>query len=165
MKTGLILTAAIIIALVGYWYLSSDRTGQQRPATVSSTDTINDYSMEAGSIESPTMDPGNTNDNNTGSDSTMTDEDVKVFNLDASNFKYDVTRIDVKKGAKVKIVLSNSEGFHDWVLDEFNAKTEQIQAGQTTSVEFNADKSGTFEYYCSVGNHRQLGMVGTLIVE
>ena len=34
-----------------------------------------------------------------------------------------------------------------------------------TSVTFIADQEGSFEYYCSVGNHREEGMVGTLIVE
>jgi plastocyanin len=28
-----------------------------------------------------------------------------------------------------------------------------------------ADKKGTFEYYCSVGQHRALGMKGKLVVE
>ncbi len=54
---------------------------------------------------------------------------------------------------------------HDWVVDEFDAKIAQVAAGKTTSVEFVADKTGTFEYYCSVGKHRQNGMVGKLIVE
>ena len=34
-----------------------------------------------------------------------------------------------------------------------------------TFVEFTVDKTGTFEYYCSVGQHRANGMVGNLIVE
>ena len=56
---------------------------------------------------------------------------------------------------------------HDWVIDEFSARAKQIQAGETDTVEFVANKKGTFEYYCSVGNgfHRQQGMVGKLIVE
>ncbi len=34
-----------------------------------------------------------------------------------------------------------------------------------TFVEFTADKKGTFEYYCSVGEHRVNGMKGKFIVE
>jgi nitrite reductase (NO-forming) len=71
----------------------------------------------------------------------------------------------VKLGETVRINLTNEQGFHDWVIDEFNARTKQINAGQTDTVEFVADKVGTFEYYCSVGNHRQMGMIGKLIVE
>lgn len=38
-------------------------------------------------------------------------------------------------------------------------------ADGVTSVTFVADTLGTFEYYCSVGNHRAQGMVGNLVVE
>ncbi len=79
--------------------------------------------------------------------------------------RFDTQEIRVKQGDKVRINFENTEGFHDWVIDEFNAHTAQIQAGQTDSVEFTADKKGTFEYYCSVPNHRNNGMMGKLIVE
>ena len=90
---------------------------------------------------------------------------IKVFEVEGKPFSFSPSEIKVKKGDKVKIIFKNMEGFHDWVVDEFAAKTKQIQAGQTDSVDFIADKTGTFEYYCSVGTHRQQGMVGKLIVE
>ena len=64
----------------------------------------------------------------------------------------------------VKIIFKNAKGFHDWTLDEFNAATKQLTVGQSETIQFVADKAGTFEYYCSVGNHRQQGMVGKLVV-
>lgn len=89
----------------------------------------------------------------------------KIFSIDGSSFKFSVTEILVKKGDLVRINFKNNEGFHDWVIDEFSAKTKQLQAGESDAVEFIADKAGEFEYYCSVGQHRQMGMVGKLIVE
>jgi len=56
-------------------------------------------------------------------------------------------------------------GFHDFVIDEFNVRTPQLKNPGTASVTFTADKVGTFEYYCSVGQHRVNGMVGKLIVK
>ena len=94
---------------------------------------------------------------------TMTD--IKEFTVFASNFKFSVNEIKVKKGDKVRIIFKNEGGTHDWVLDEFTAKTDRVQSGQSDTVEFVADKTGTFEYYCSVGSHRQMGMKGKLIVE
>lgn len=88
-----------------------------------------------------------------------------VFILDSFNYGYSETELRVKEGDTVTIQLTNSDGFHDWVVDEFGAATEKIQAGGNTSVTFVADKKGTFEYYCSVGAHRAQGMVGNLIVE
>ena len=91
--------------------------------------------------------------------------ETKTFNLDGFNYGYDVKEIRVKEGDTVTVNLSVSEGFHDWVVDEFDAATEKIREGGLTSVTFVASKTGTYEYYCSVGQHRASGMVGKLIVE
>ena len=90
---------------------------------------------------------------------------VKQFMVTASNFAYDLKNIAVKKGDMVVIVFKNAEGMHDLKIDEFNASTSQLQAGGTQTIKFVADKTGTFEYYCSVGAHRAMGMKGNLIVE
>lgn len=90
---------------------------------------------------------------------------VKTFTVEGTSFAFAPSVIKVKKGDTVRIVFNNKAGFHDWVLDEFDAATKQISAGTTDTIEFVADKAGEFEYYCSVGSHRQMGMVGTLVVE
>jgi len=92
-------------------------------------------------------------------------ETTKVFSVAGQSFSFSETEIRVKKGDTVKMNFESVGGFHDWAVDEFNAKTVRVNTGGTTSVEFVADKAGTFEYYCSVGNHRQQGMKGNLIVE
>ena len=51
------------------------------------------------------------------------------------------------------------------MIDEYGAATKQGQAPFEEVIEFTADKTGSFEYYCSVGTHRQMGMKGTLIVK
>lgn len=72
----------------------------------------------------------------------------------------------VQQGDTVEVTLCVTGGNHDWVVDEFAVATEQIGADSPCStVEFVADQVGEFEYYCSVGNHRAEGMVGTLVVE
>ena len=90
---------------------------------------------------------------------------TQTFNVSGSNFAFSVKEIKVKKGDTVKINFSSADGFHDWVIDAFNAHTSRVNSGQSASVEFTADQVGTFEYYCSVGSHRSLGMTGKLIVE
>jgi len=91
--------------------------------------------------------------------------EVKVISLTAKNFEYSQKEIKVRKGERVRIELEISEGFHDWVVDELGARTEAVGAGKKVSVEFTADKAGVFEFYCSVGKHRQMGMVGKFMVE
>lgn len=90
---------------------------------------------------------------------------VKTFNVEGGGFYFNPKEIRVKKGDTVKIAFTNKMGTHDWVIDEFNARTKVLGAGQTETIQFVADKTGTFEYYCSVGNHRAQGMKGNLIVE
>jgi plastocyanin len=91
---------------------------------------------------------------------------VKEFTVDGSNFAFSLKEIRVNEGDTVRITLTNGSTMpHDWRVDEFNAATAIVQPGQETTMEFVADQAGTFEYYCSVGQHRQLGMVGNLIVE
>ncbi|MFZ2152478.1 MAG: cupredoxin domain-containing protein [Microgenomates group bacterium] len=89
----------------------------------------------------------------------------KVFDIKGLNYSYDQKEIKVKLGDVVQINFTNTEGFHDFKIDEFNLATQQIKAGETESISFVADKAGTFEYYCSVGQHRANGMFGNLIVE
>jgi len=90
---------------------------------------------------------------------------VKTFIVFGSNFSFSPAEIKVKKGDTVKIAFQNIGGTHNWVIDEFNVKTSTIQGGKQEEVEFVADKIGTFEYYCSIGSHRAMGMRGNLIVE
>ncbi len=90
---------------------------------------------------------------------------VKEFTIIGSNYSFAPATLTVKQGDTVTIIFKNNDGFHDLKIDEFQAATKQIKAGAEDSITFIADKAGTFEYYCSVGKHRQMGMKGTLIVE
>ncbi|OGH94652.1 MAG: hypothetical protein A2538_04450 [Candidatus Magasanikbacteria bacterium RIFOXYD2_FULL_41_14] len=94
-----------------------------------------------------------------------TAEDAVTFNVGGVNFAFAPKEIKVKKGQKVTVNFTSDMGFHDFVIDEFNVRTPQLKNPGTASVTFTADKVGTFEYYCSVGQHRVNGMVGNLIVE
>ena len=101
---------------------------------------------------------------------TVAEERSKVFVVNSSHLRFYIDGVEnpemiVREGDIVTIEFSSEEGFHDWVVDEFNASTERINAGSRSRVVFVADKKGTFEYYCSVGKHRANGMKGTFIVE
>ena len=96
---------------------------------------------------------------------------AKTFILTGENFKFVLDGVSnpdirVKQGDLVRIEFTSTQGFHDWVVVEFRAATRQVVSTDgATFVEFVANQKGTFEYYCSVGQHRTLGMKGNLIVE
>lgn len=117
-----------------------------------------------------------TNDTQQGTDSTATTTDssgaaggielaVREFTVSGKNFSFAPATMRVNEGEKVRITFKNDSGTHDLVVEGYNARTKILQAGQSETIEFLADKTGTFEYYCSVGTHRQQGMKGTLIVD
>ncbi len=82
-------------------------------------------------------------------------------------FKYGFTpsEIRVKKGDRVKINFISEDSDHDLVITGISVRTKVIDEGETDSIEFTADKTGTFEIFCSVGDHREEGMIGKFIVE
>ena len=95
----------------------------------------------------------------------LTGDTGKVFEVTGKNFSFEPKEVKVTQGDRVQIVFKNEGGTHNFVLDEFDVKTKTTNTGETVTVEFVADKAGTFEYYCGIGNHRAMGMVGTLVVE
>ena len=90
--------------------------------------------------------------------------EVKEVTVTNEGYNYMPSRIRVNVGDTVRLTFENGGGFHDWVLDEFDASTRRISGGSTATIEFTADQAGTFEFYCSVGNHRAQGMVGDFVV-
>ena len=131
------------------------------PDEIPTDDGLESFDDEPMVDEQPPMDEPTFED-----DDMVADEPTEqVFNLDSFRFGYSEEEITVNQGDTVTINLTSSDGRHDWVVDEFNAATEVIEEGETTSVTFVADQVGEFEFYCSVGSHREQGMVGTLIVQ
>lgn len=93
------------------------------------------------------------------------DGEVQVINLEAGSFYYKPDSLKFKKGQKVRLVISSVSMMHDFNIDELNVRSPIIKSGDTGTVEFVASQVGTFQYYCSVGQHRQNGQMGTLTIE
>ncbi|RKP53894.1 cytochrome C oxidase subunit II [Cohnella endophytica] len=86
---------------------------------------------------------------------------TQEITLHAKNWVFDQTEIKVKKGDAVKVTLVNDEGAHGLAIEDFGVN---IKNGQT--AEFTADKTGTFEYHCSIQcGQGHDNMTGNLIVE
>jgi nitrite reductase (NO-forming) len=156
-----ITTIVILLLFIGgAWYYLSQPKAVDNSAALNNTPTeevIPPITTEA--VEQATTTEAN------NSTSTASTTAVREFKINGFMFGYTPNEMRVTQGDTVKVVFTSTDGFHDWVVDEFNARTKQIQTGETSEVTFVADKAGTFEYYCSVGQHRAKGMVGTLIVD
>lgn len=162
-KTGLIIGAIVLVLVAGAGYyfwsqsqMSNSQTSQADSMTNTTPETTN--TGTGTTMASPNTTAAS------GSGTVAADGSV-TFTVDGSNFKFAPSELRVKKDQKVKVVFNNVQGLHDFVIDELDVKTSQITAGNTATVEFTPDQTGSFEFYCSVGQHRQNGMKGTLIVE
>jgi plastocyanin len=125
------------------------------------TEEVNVENTNESGVNSNTPSPNTNNNTPTPSGAAVT----KTFDVIAKNFSFSPSIIAVNKGDIVRINFINENGSHDFVLNDFNAKTQVTNTGQTQTIEFIADKTGSFEYYCSVGSHRTMGMRGTLVVQ
>jgi plastocyanin len=161
-------TLYLFVALLGVLFLAGCSGGEEinNPSTTEPEEEVGqDTSQQEGTNQESeeTQDSGSVDETN--QESADTADDVREINLEAFNFGYSQEEITVQQGETVRIVMENTGGNHDFVIDELDVATPVIGGGETTSVTFTADETGEFPFYCSVGNHRSAGMEGTLIVE
>lgn len=160
MKNALIIVIVVVLALLGIALFTKNNS--EAPYSVG------EEPNNTGALYNPNETPAGYNTPVTPDYVTPVinpNAPVKTFSVEGKNFSFTPSVIKVKKGDKVVINFKNTQGFHDLVIDEFKVATKQIKTDEQDSISFIADKTGSFEYYCSVGTHRQMGMKGTLVVE
>lgn len=96
----------------------------------------------------------------------VSSDKVKEIIISGTEFSFSPSSITVNKGDKVKLTFKNvGDVIHDFTIDELGVKTRILESGESQTIEFTADKSGTFNFYCSVPGHKEAGMEGELGVE
>jgi cytochrome c oxidase subunit 2 len=91
--------------------------------------------------------------------------EIKNFHITARRYEFEPNTLTVNKGDIVVIEIVSLDVTHGFAIDEYGIN-EVIPAGKTTIVEFTADKSGKFNFYCSVycgSGHTTMN--GELLVE
>ncbi|MBI3573869.1 cupredoxin domain-containing protein [Candidatus Kaiserbacteria bacterium] len=161
-NTLVALIVIAVLALGGWYYYSQQKLGDTGAAQNTNDSNMNGTPSDT-SANTPAggMETGTVPENVSTSVSTGPEKDLAVSGF---NFGFSPSTLTVKRGDHVKITFTNSGGMHDFKIDEFNVATSRIGTGESATVEFDATKAGTFQYYCSVANHRAMGMWGTLTV-
>lgn len=160
---GIVLVAGFVFLMKGQTNSESASNNQQiSDIQPTSSDQPSAVAGASTSDTSVTGDNPSPTDQPSSSDSTAT---VKSFTIEGANFKFNPNQITVNKGDTVRITFKNTEGTHNFIIDDFNVKSKLLKTGEEDTVSFVADKTGSFDYYCSVGNHRAMGMQGTLVVQ
>lgn len=147
MNNKTVLAAALLVlAISGVWYV---RSTAPKPVT-----------------EQMQQEPTTTATNSASSDTQTGNANAMTITVEGSEMKFLPATLTFTAGQQVKLVFKNTGNMpHDFVIDELGVRTKQIGKGTSETVEFTPTKTGTFEYYCSVGFHRKLGMKGTVTVK
>lgn len=89
---------------------------------------------------------------------------IKQGTIEASNFKFVPDAIQVAEGDTVIVTIKSTQGIHNFTIDELNIKSKTLQEGESQEITFVAAKKGVFKFYDSVGQHRSLGLEGTISI-
>lgn len=91
---------------------------------------------------------------------------LEVIMGEGGAMTYSPATLTVKKGDKVSVKLINKDAAqaHSFLIPDLKVKSSQVAPGKTETINFTADKAGTFEFYCDVPGHKEGGMVGKMTV-
>lgn len=149
---GLILLIIVVVLVIGFWFLK----GRSQVQNLTKTLPI----PTAKTVQEPVTPPL------TQDTTTETQAEVREVRVDGDEFSFSPASISVAAGERIRLTFNNIGTFpHNFMIDELSVATETIPPGSSDTVEFTADQSGTFTFYCSVGNHRAQGMEGSLEIE
>jgi uncharacterized cupredoxin-like copper-binding protein len=86
--------------------------------------------------------------------------------ISATDFKFSPSDPTVKAGQATFTLRNDGQAPHALEIEGngVEEETDTIQPGQTANLKVDL-KPGTYEIYCPVDNHKQLGMEGELKVE
>jgi heme/copper-type cytochrome/quinol oxidase subunit 2 len=73
----------------------------------------------------------------------------REFTVVAKNFQFSPTRIEVTQDDLVKLTVRSEDIGHSFTIDEYRI-AKRIPAGGSTTFEFQADRPGTFAFYCAL---------------
>lgn len=74
---------------------------------------------------------------------------VKEFKMTAKQFAFEPSVIEVNKGDKVRLIVASKDVPHGISIPEYGIN-ERLDPGNPVTIEFTADKEGTFTTFCSV---------------
>lgn len=85
--------------------------------------------------------------------------------VEAQDILYNVTEIRIPADTDSTITLVNKGVLeHDLYIEALDMTTALLKPGEEESLVVNAP-AGEYDYWCTVAGHKELGMIGKLIVE
>ena len=120
-------------------------------------------------------DDDKSSDTNTGANTTTTDTTTngrgaaaETVDVSLTDFKIDPANPEIAKAGAVEFKVKNDGGtVHNLEVEGPSGEKElpsDLDPGQSGTLTLELSKPGKYEWYCPVGNHRDLGMEGEITV-
>jgi uncharacterized cupredoxin-like copper-binding protein len=91
----------------------------------------------------------------------------QTVDLTATDFKFDPSDPTVKSGEVTFNLKNEGQTTHSLEIEDVNGQDQEIEgdvsAGQSGQLSVNLPP-GKYEFYCPVGNHKEMGMKGEVTV-
>jgi heme/copper-type cytochrome/quinol oxidase subunit 2 len=88
----------------------------------------------------------------------------REITLTARNYRFSPSRIEVAQDDLVKLTVQSEDNAYSVTIDEYRM-SRRVPAGGSTTLEFRADRAGTFAFYSNLTNDaRHTQMKGELVV-
>ena len=88
----------------------------------------------------------------------------REFTLMAREYRFLPARIEVAQNDLVKVTVRSEDVAYSFTIDDYRL-SKRIPAGGSTTLEFRADRTGSFPFYSNLSNDsRHTEMRGELIV-
>jgi uncharacterized cupredoxin-like copper-binding protein len=91
-----------------------------------------------------------------------------TVDLTATDFKFDPSEPSVKSGNVTFNLKNDGQVTHSLEIEDVNGEDKELEGdvspGSDGTLAVNL-KPGTYEFYCPVDNHKQMGMTGEITVK
>jgi uncharacterized cupredoxin-like copper-binding protein len=91
-----------------------------------------------------------------------------TVDLTATDFKFDPSDPTVKSGEVTFNLTNDGQAPHSLEIEDVNGEDQEIEGdvspGQSGTLKVNLPP-GKYEFYCPVGNHKEMGMEGEITVQ
>lgn len=127
-----------LLVLFGAWMLYKDYTDNQ----VEDSSTV---------LTSPVNPDGNT--------------ETVDYAIEMDSYSFSPAVIEASPGETIKIQVSTISGGHDFRIDELSLESSFLTTGEQETLEITIPDDmapGDYDFHCTVGSHRSLGMEGVL---
>ena len=88
---------------------------------------------------------------------------ARAIEMIASRFKFEPETLQVSEGDRVRLTLRSTDTEHGFTIKKLNVRVAVPKTGDPVTVEFVADRPGTYEFkcseYCGSGHGRMKGQL------